>query len=136
MKIVWVNRFNHDGSMKQPREWKIRTVDSEYEYTHYFKDIYSEYDGFSAAECKWEVKNRVGAEYHVERIDNQRGDGWFYVADGDLPPAGIRVVAWSAENHNFVAIDSDTVVYHFRRSKKYGRDFVYPCWQPIQSPAN
>lgn len=127
MKLVWVNRFNADGSYKPMSEWQLRTTKPEDKY--YFKDKYSDFDGFLEAECEFEVLDTVGQGYLIEYIGNQRGDGWFYAADGDLPPI---------EDNAVLCHDDVGVRLMMPRALHKPNTWEYQntvkCWQPIQPP--
>lgn len=133
MKKVWVNRFNSDGGMKPMTEWINIVCNGEDTHAIVSDEYIAPFSGDYPIES-FVHSNGLFCEY----ISNQRGDGWFYVADGDLPPEDdddLMVMAWDADGAEKVAtIKITTLIYHYNRCLKYGRAFTYPCWQPITSP--
>ena len=79
MKTVWVNRHNAGGTFKPTSEWVQACVRSE--TTHVMFE-----DGRVFQGTRSDTFTSNGRSGIHEYIGNQRGDGWFYVADGDLPP--------------------------------------------------
>ena len=129
MKTVWVNRHNADGSVKPMSEWVCKEVNSKITHSEAVEGNRSKFFIFSANEAK-----KSGLS-NLEYIGNQRGDGWFYVADGDLPVGGNEnVLAWNLDAHKSVTFKASTLIHHYNRSVTHGLAFVYPCWQPIEPP--
>ena len=75
MKLVWVNQFNADGSVKPMSEWQLRTTKHEDKF--YFKDKYSDFDGFLEADCKHKARDCSGLNFArmkvMKRYDTHNG---------------------------------------------------------------
>ena len=127
MKLVWVNQFNADGSVKPMSEWQLRTTKHEDKF--YFKDKYSDFDGFLEADCKFEAKDRMGPGYLIEYIGDQRGDGWLYVADGDLPPIEPNAVLCHDGNGLLLMMPED-----LHRKNAWNHRNKAKCWMPAPDP--
>ena len=138
MKTVWVNRHNADGSMKPMSEWVQRECMERYTHTYPSLNGGHGFDGggLPAHHCFISTFGKIAESgFFYEYISNQRGDGWFYVADGDLPVGGDEnVLAWNLDAHKSVTFKASTLIHHYNRSVTHGLAFVYPCWQPIQPP--
>ena len=125
MKTVWVNRHNADGSVKPMSEWVCKEVNSRITHSEAVEGNRSKFFIFSANEAK-----KSGLS-NLEYIGDQRGDGWLYVADGDLPPevedeyilVQTRMGKYATTLHEL----SDWIVF----SRIHGKPI---CWQPIQQP--
>ena len=125
MKTVWVNRHHADGSVKPMSEWVQACVRSEtthvmFEDDRIFQGIRS--DTFTS-------NGRSGIH---EYIGNQRGDGWFYVADGDLPLLNELVYTYDGSR-----LKVDCMARIGISSEPWfadDPDEIVKCWQPIQPP--
>ena len=132
MKTVWVNRHNADGSYKPMNEWVQRECAERYTHTYPLLNGGHGFDGggLPAHHCFIGTFGKIAESgFFYEYIGNQRGDGWFYVADGDLPLCLTEV--WISDgcdyDKDYVDIDSNTGADYFANS---GDSVV--CWQPIQ----
>ena len=139
MKTVWVNRFNADGSVKTMSEWELWQCNENQTHTYPCHGGGRSFDGGGLPDRNCFITEfgtvRDSGIYFLEYIGDQRGDGWFYVADGDLPVGGDEnVLAWNLDAHKFVTVKASTLIHHYNRSVTHGLAFVYPCWQPIQPP--
>ena len=115
MKTVWVNRHNADGSVKPMSEWVCKEVNSKITHSEAVEGNRSKFFIFSANEAK-----KSGLS-NLEYIGNQRGDGWFYVEDGDLPPDNEAVLI--SDGVDCLYTEISTLTYHNAL-----------CWQPMQPP--
>ena len=135
MKTVWVNRFNADGTIKPMNEWVQREINSKYttHFATYPDGRIQEHDANFADNKQENLIVEICGKFDVclEYIGDQRGDGWFYVADGEMPPCLTEV--WISDgcdyDKDYVDIDSNTGAEYFANS---GDSVV--CWQPIQPP--
>ena len=134
MKTVWVNRHNADGSMKPMSEWVQRECMERYTHTYPFLNGGHGFDGggLPAHHCFISTFGKIAESgFFYEYIGNQRGDGWLYVADGEMPLCLTEV--WISDgcdyDKDYVDIDSNTGAEYFANS---GDSVV--CWQPIQPP--
>ncbi|AUZ06318.1 hypothetical protein ADP71_31400 [Vitreoscilla sp. C1] len=134
MKKVWVNRFNHDGSMKPMREWELWRCGKSQTHTYtcgFGRSRDFDRDGLPLRNCFIDEQGRVSDAgcYFYEYIGDQRGDGWFYVADGDLPPSQLDdslIVNVLFEKEGVLqSIPALSVHKHSKR---------IICWQPITPP--
>ena len=123
MKTVWVNRFNADGTFKPMSEWACKEVNSKITHSEAVEGNRSKFFIFSANEAK-----KSGLS-NLEYIGDQRGDGWLYVADGDLPPI---------ENHAILCHDDVGVRLMMpealHKPNTWEHQNKVKCWQPIQPP--
>ena len=134
MKKIWVNRFNPDGSSKPMSEWKLKECNQN--QSHAYKVASGNYafnfECLPSRHCLItpQGENEESGVF-FEFIGNQRGDGWFYVADGDLPPclADVWISDGCDYGKDYVDIDSNTGEEYFANS---GESVI--CWQPIQKP--
>ena len=115
MKTVWVNRHNADGSVKPMSEWVCKEVNSKITHSEAVEGNRSKFFIFSANEAK-----KSGLS-NLEYIGNQRGDGWFYVEDGDLPPDNEAVLI--SDGVDCLYTEISTLTNHNAL-----------CWQPMQPP--
>lgn len=132
MKKVWVNRFNTDGSLKPISEWVQRECMERYTHTYPLLNDGHGFDGggLPAHHCFISSFGKIAESgFFYEYIGDQRGDGWFYVADGEMPLCLTEV--WISDGYDYdkdyVDIDSNTGADYFANS---GDSVV--CWQPIQ----
>ena len=133
MKTVWVNRFNADGSCKPMSEWVQRECAERYTHTYPMANGEQGFDsgGLPNRNCFLTEFGTIrdSGRFFYEYIGNQRGDGWFYVADGEMPLCLTEV--WTFDDcdydKDYVDIDSDTGAEYFANS---GDSVI--CWQPIQ----
>ena len=124
MKTVWV-KHNNFGQLLPMSEWKpFCASDDATHIVHYFNKFM-----VCSKDPEAGNANKQRGEILSEYIGNQRGDGWFYVADGDLPPiednailchddAGVRLMM--------------PVALHLPNTWEYQNKII--CWQPINSP--
>ena len=134
MKKVWVNRFNTDGSLKPISEWVQRECMERYTHTYPLLNDGHGFDGggLPAHHCFISSFGKIAESgFFYEYIGDQRGDAWFYVADGEMPPSLTDV--WISDGCDYdkdhVDIDSNTGAEYFVNS---GDSVI--CWQPIQRP--
>ena len=134
MKTVWVNRHNADGSMKPMSEWVQRECMERYTHTYPSLNGGHGFDGggLPAHHCFISTFGKIAESgFFYEYIGDQRGDAWFYVADGEMPPSLTDV--WISDGYDYdkdhVDIDSNTSTEYFVNS---GDSVI--CWQPIQRP--
>ena len=80
MKTVWI-KHNHLQELLPIQEWRSITIeDGGTHVIHYYgKNVIG-------IEHPLHKENFSNGYLFYEYIGDQRGDGWFYVADGDLPP--------------------------------------------------
>ena len=134
MKTVWVNRHNADGSMKPMSEWVQRECMERYTHTHPSLNGGHGFDGggLPAHHCFISTFGKIAESgFFYEYIGNQRGDGWFYVADGDLPPHSYseNILAHTSTGEYAIIV---AWLYNSRTVEAiYGKPI---CWQPIQQP--
>ena len=132
MKTVWVNRHNADGSMKPMSEWKLKECNQN--QSHAYKVASGNYafnfECLPSRHCLItpQGENEESGVF-FEFIGNQRGDGWFYVADGDLPPI---------EDNAVLCHDDVGVRLMMPRALHKPNTWEYQntvkCWQPIEPP--
>ena len=132
MKLVWVNRFNADGSIKPMSEWVQRECMERYTHTYPFLNGGHGFDGggLPAHHCFISSFGKIAESgFFYEYIGDQRGDGWLYVADGDLPPI---------ENHAILCHDDVGVRLMMpealHKPNTWEHQNKVKCWQPIQPP--
>ena len=132
MKTVWVNRFNADGSYKPMSEWVQRECMERYTHTYPLLNDGHGFDGggLPAHHCFISTFGKIAESgFFYEYIGNQRGDGWLYVADGDLPPPQTddsAIVNVLFEKQGILqAIPALSLLAHSKR---------IICWQPILPP--
>lgn len=132
MKTVWVNRHNADGSYKPMNEWVQRECAERYTHTYPLLNGGHGFDGggLPAHHCFISTFGKIAESgFFYEYIGNQRGDGWFYVADGDLPPI---------EDNAVLCHDDVGVRLMMPRALHKPNTWEYQntvkCWQPIQPP--
>ena len=134
MKKVWVNRFNADGTLKPTSEWVQRECAERYTHTYPFLNGGHGFDGggLPAHHCFISTFGKIAESgFFYEYIGNQRGDGWFYVADGDLPPHSYseNILAHTSTGEYAIIV---SWLYNSRTVEViYGKPI---CWQPIQQP--
>lgn len=132
LRQVWANRFNEDGTIKPIGEWwkcnipnDVTHIATDYGCGWPFKYHYNtDSDQNFIEEC-----GSFGLFWNYEYIGNQRGDGWFYIADGDLPPYTERDetrVMVLYEVDGIIQIQSIFALTHYKHN--------IICWQPIQKP--
>ena len=132
MKTVWVNRHNADGSMRPMSEWKLKECNQN--QSHAYKVASGNYafnfECLPSRHCLItpQGENEESGVF-FEFIGNQRGDGWFYVADGDLPPI---------EDNAVLCHDDVGVRLMMPRALHKPNTWEYQntvkCWQPIEPP--
>ena len=134
MKKVWVNRFNADGTLKPMSEWVQRECAERYTHTYPLLNGGHGFDGggLPAHHCFISTFGKIAESgFFYEYIGNQRGDGWLYVADDEMPMCYVEV--WTSDgcdyDKDYVDIDSNTGEEYFANS---GESVI--CWQPIQKP--
>ena len=123
MKTVWVNRHNADGSVKPMSEWKLRVCEN-------FQNFYYTVDDVVIF-CRKDERRWTQEELRIGDLSNQRGDGWFYVEDGDLPPHSYseNILAHTSTGEYAIIV---SWLYNSRTVEViYGKPI---CWQPIQQP--
>ena len=126
MKTVWVNRHHADGSVKPMSEWVCKEVNSKITHSEAVEGNRSKFFIFSANEAK-----KSGLS-NLEYIGDQRGDGWFYVADGDLPLLNELVYTYDGSR-----LKVDCMARIGISSEPWfadDPDEIVKCWQPIQPP--
>ena len=132
MKKVWVNRYNADGLFKPMSEWKLKECNQN--QSHAYKVASGNYafnfECLPSRHCLItpQGENEESGVF-FEFIGNQRGDGWFYVADGDLPPI---------EDNAVLCHDDVGVRLMMPRALHKPNTWEYQntvkCWQPIEPP--
>ena len=135
MKKVWVNRHNADGSVKPMSEWMQRECAERYTHTYPMANGEQGFDsgGLPNRNCFLTEFGTIrdSGRFFYEYIGNQRGDGWFYVADGDLPPHSYseNILAHTSMGEYAIIV---AWLYNSRTVEViYGKPI---CWQPIQQP--
>ena len=133
MKTVWVNRHNSDGTVKPMSEWVRRDIQSKYT-THFatYPDGRIQAHDASYAENKQEnLIVEVCGKFNVclEYIGDQRGDGWFYVADGDLPPLEDNAVLCHDGYGLLLMMTAD-----LHKRDAWNHRNKAKCWMPIPDP--
>ena len=134
MKTVWVNRHNADGSMKPMSEWVQRECMERYTHTYPSLNGGHGFDGggLPAHHCFISTFGKIAESgFFYEYIGNQRGDGWFYVADGDLPPHSYSENVLAHTSTGEYAIIVAWLYFSRTIEESYGKPI---CWQPIQQP--
>ena len=134
MKKVWVNRFNTDDSLKPISEWVQRECMERYTHTHPSLNGGHGFDGggLPAHHCFISTFGKIAESgFFYEYIGNQRGDGWFYVADGDLPPHSYSENVLAHTSTGEYAIIVAWLYFSRTIEESYGKPI---CWQPIQQP--
>ena len=134
MKTVWVNRHNADGSYKPMNEWVQRECAERYTHTFPLLNGGHGFDGggLPAHHCFISTFGKIAESgFFYEYIGNQRGDGWFYVADGDLPPHSYSENILAHTSTGEYAIIVAWLCFSRTVEDSYGKLI---CWQPIQQP--
>ena len=135
MKTVWVNRFKADGSYKPMSEWVQRECMERYTHTYPLLNDGHGFDGggLPAHHCFISTFGKIAESgFFYEYIGNQRGDGWFYVADGDLPLLNELVYTYDGSR-----LKVDCMAHIGISSEPWfadDPDEIVKCWQPIQPP--
>ena len=122
MKTVWVNRHKADGSFKPMSEWVLARVRSE--TTHVMFE-----DGRVFQGTRSDTFTSNGRSGIHEYIGNQRGDGWFYVADGDLPPIEDNAVLCHDGYGLLLMMPAD-----LHRKNAWNHRNKAKCWMPVTDP--
>ena len=122
MKTVWVNRHNADGSFKLMSDWVLARVRSE--TTHVMFE-----DGRIFQGTRSDTFTSNGRSGIHEYIGNQRGDGWFYVADGDLPPIEDNAVLCHDGYGLLLMMPAD-----LHRKNAWNHRNKAKCWMPVTDP--
>ncbi len=122
MKTVWVNRHNADGSFKLMSDWVLARVRSE--TTHVMFE-----DGRVFQGTRSDTFTSNGRSGIHEYIGNQRGDGWFYVADGDLPPIEDNAVLCHDGYGLLLMMPAD-----LHRKNAWNHRNKAKCWMPVTDP--
>ena len=134
MKTVWVNRHNADGSVKPMSEWKLKECNQN--QSHAYKVASGNYafnfECLPSRHCLItpQGENEESGVF-FEFIGNQRGDGWFYVTDGDLPPHSYSENILAHTSTGEYAIIVAWLCFSRTVEDSYGKLI---CWQPIQQP--
>ena len=134
MKTVWVNRFNADGSYKPMSEWVQRECMERYTHTYPSLNGGHGFDGggLPAHHCFISTFGKIAESgFFYEYIGNQRGDGWFYVEDDDLPPHSYSENILAHTSTGEYAIIVAWLCFSRTVEESYGKLI---CWQPIQQP--
>ena len=132
MKTVWVNRHNADGSVKPMSEWVQRECMERYTHTYPFLNGGHGFDGgdLPAHHCFISTFGKIAESgFFYEYIGNQRGDGWFYVADGDLPPIEPNAVLCHDGNGLLLMMPED-----LHRKNAWNHRNKAKCWMPVTDP--
>ncbi|UOO89082.1 hypothetical protein LVJ82_00840 [Vitreoscilla massiliensis] len=122
MKTVWVNRHNADGTLKPISEWVQACVRSE--TTHVMFE-----DGRIFQGTRSDTFTSNGRSGVHEHIGDQRGDGWFYVADGDLPPIEDNTVLCHDGYGLLLMMPAD-----LHRKNAWNHRNKAKCWMPVTDP--
>ena len=122
MKTVWVNRHKADGSFKPMSEWVLARVRSE--TTHVMFE-----DGRVFQGTRSDTFTSNGRSGIHEYIGDQRGDGWFYVADGDLPPIEDNAVLCHDGYGLLLMMPAD-----LHRKNAWNHRNKAKCWMPVTDP--
>ena len=124
MKTVWVNRHNADGTLKPMGVWQQISVRDD---TTHARVQWGEIWQASEKGCQhvWDNNKSVCYEY----IGNQRGDGWFYVADGDLPPIEPNAVLCHDGNGLLLMMPAD-----LHKKDAWNHHNKAKCWMPVPDP--
>ena len=122
MKTVWVNRHKADGSFKPMSEWVLARVRSE--TTHVMFE-----DGRVFQGTRSDTFTSNGRSGIHEYIGDQRGDGWFYVADGDLPPIEDNAVLCHDGYGLLLMMPAD-----LNRKNAWNHRNKAKCWMPVTDP--
>ena len=132
MKTVWVNRHNADGSMKPMSEWKLKECNQN--QSHAYKVASGNYafnfECLPSRHCLItpQGENEESGVF-FEFIGNQRGDGWFYVADGDLPPIEDNAVLCHDGYGLLLMMPAD-----LHRKNAWNHRNKAKCWMPVTDP--
>ena len=127
MKTVWVNRHHADGSVKPMSEWvqvniHNKTTHIEIKGDKVFQKTYGLNGDIVSSDPRVGVYRYIG---------NQRGDGWFYVADGDLPPDSYSENIFAHTSTGEYVVIASWLYNSHKVEVIYGKPI---CWQPIQQP--
>ena len=132
MKKVWVNRFNADGTLKPMSEWVQRECAERYTHTYPLLNGGHGFDGggLPAHHCFISTFGKIAESgFFYEYIGNQRGDGWFYVADGDLPPIEDNAVLCHDGYGLLLMMPAD-----LHRKNAWNHRNKAKCWMPVTDP--
>ena len=131
MKTVWVNRFNADGSVKTMSEWELWQCNENQTHTYPCHGGGRSFDGGGLPDRNCFITEfgtvRDSGIYFLEYIGDQRGDGWFYIEDGDLPPNSKDIVIVTFTNKAFSSVIAKDVLDPVFRD-------MFLAWKPIQPP--
>ena len=127
-KMVWIKRFNSDGSMKPISNWllievpkSITSIVSEavqdWDFGHY------QLTTFDHEYYQWQQKSEITSA--IEWVGNQRGDGWFYFEDGHAPMLNEFVLVFDGKEYSVQSFAEENLL----SSKK-----LFQCWFPIVEP--
>ena len=133
MKTVWVNRFNADGTIKPMNEWVQREINSKYttHFATYPDGRIQEHDANFADNKQENLIVEICGKFDVclEYIGDQRGDGWFYVADGEMPPFEPNAVLCHDGNGLLLMMPED-----LHRKNAWNHRNKAKCWMPAPYP--
>ena len=132
MKKVWVNRFNADGTLKPMSEWVQRECAKRYTHTYPLLNDGHGFDGggLPAHHCFISSFGKIAESgFFYEYIGDQRGDSWFYIADGDLPPLEPNAVLCHDGNGLLLMMPED-----LHRKNAWNHRNKAKCWMPAPDP--
>lgn len=134
MRKVWVNRLNADGTLKPMSEWVQCECAERYTHTYPLLNDGHGFDGggLPAHHCFISSFGKIAESgFFYEYIGDQRGDGWFYVADGDLPPDSYSENIFAHTSTGEYLVIASWLYNSHKVEVIYGKPI---CWQPIQPP--
>ena len=133
MKTVWVNRHHADGSVKPMSEWELWQCNENQTHTYPCNGGGRSFDGGGLPDRNCFITEfgtvRDSGIYFLEYIGDQRGDGWFYVADGDLPPIELNAVLCHDGHGLLLMMPEDLHKKHAWNHRNKAK-----CWMPIPDP--
>ena len=142
MKTVWVNRHNADGSYKPMNEWVQRECAERYTHTCPLLNGGHGFDGggLPAHHCFISSFGKIAESgFFYEYIGDQRGDGWFYVELGQLPPSyDDDILLWNDGRFFVCQYDGINGKYEHRFIGANEHIFIgkghRARWKPLQPP--
>ena len=142
MKKVWVNRFNADGTLKPMSEWVQRECAERYTHTYPLLNDGHGFDGggLPAHHCFISSFGKIAESgFFYEYIGDQRGDGWFYVELGQLPPSyDDDILLWNDGRFFVCQYDGINGKYEHRFIGANEHIFIgkghRARWKPLQPP--
>ena len=143
MKTVWVNRHHADGSVKPMSEWELWQCNENQTHTYPCHGGGRSFDGGGLPDRNCFITEfgtvRDSGIYFLEYIGDQRGDGWFYVELGQLPPSyDDDILLWNDGRFFVCQYDGINGKYEHRFIGANEHIFIgkghRARWKPLQPP--